>query len=67
MPMTWPAKLRMVLNDTDLARSLRENGLAAIRARHTCGHRAEELLSILTELGCATGTPHSPRARVEIA
>lgn len=61
------AKLRMVLADTDLARSLRENGLSAIRARHTCGHRADELLDILASLGCPTDTIHSPRARVEIA
>ena len=36
--------LRAVLNDRDLAASLRANGLAAIRDRHSCRHRVQELL-----------------------
>jgi spore maturation protein CgeB len=42
--------LREVLNDRALARELRRNGLGTIRARHTCAHRADELLDIVAEL-----------------
>jgi spore maturation protein CgeB len=45
------AHLRAVLNDRDLRRSLIEHGLETINARHTCGHRAEELLDICRILG----------------
>ncbi|HET6468464.1 MAG TPA: glycosyltransferase [Geminicoccaceae bacterium] len=39
-------KLHAVLRDGDLRASLIANGLAAIRARHSCAHRVEELLAI---------------------
>jgi spore maturation protein CgeB len=39
--------LKAVCNDADLRRSLAENGLNAIRSRHSCSHRAEQLLAIL--------------------
>jgi spore maturation protein CgeB len=42
--------LRAVMQDADLRRSLVENGLATIRARHTCAHRAAELLAIVARL-----------------
>jgi spore maturation protein CgeB len=42
--------MRAVLEDHDLASSLVENGLAAVRARHTCDHRAAELLAIVAAL-----------------
>jgi spore maturation protein CgeB len=38
--------LRSVLGDEDLAVSLIETGLAAILSRHTCDHRAAELLDV---------------------
>jgi spore maturation protein CgeB len=38
--------LRDVLHDPALAESLRQHGLETIRARHTCGHRVDELLRI---------------------
>ena len=38
----------------DLAQTLAQNGLATIRARHTCGHRVDELLGICAELGAAS-------------
>jgi spore maturation protein CgeB len=38
--------LRAVINDPDLAGALVQNGLAAIRSRHTCDHRVEQLLGI---------------------
>lgn len=39
-------QLRAVLADADLRRHLVASGLAAIRARHTCAHRVDELLAI---------------------
>ena len=38
-------------SDPDLRRALVANGLAAIRSRHTCAHRVDQLLAILTTLG----------------
>ena len=43
--------LKAVCNDADLRRSLVENGLNAIRSRHSCAHRAEQLLAILATHG----------------
>jgi spore maturation protein CgeB len=40
--------LRAVINDTDLAASLVRHGLETIRARHSCAHRVDELLQIVT-------------------
>ena len=45
------ASLSRVLNDNELAADLSRTGLAAIRARHTCAHRAREHLEIAGELG----------------
>jgi spore maturation protein CgeB len=50
--------LRDVLEDPVLARELAASGLASIHARHTCAHRADELLSICRELGA--GRPDAP-------
>jgi spore maturation protein CgeB len=46
--------LRDVLADRDLSRSLAQNGLRTINARHTCAHRVVELLAIAAELGIST-------------
>ncbi|MDB6088160.1 MAG: hypothetical protein JWN85_944 [Gammaproteobacteria bacterium] len=43
--------LRALRADPDYARSLATNGFCKIQARHTCAHRAQELLSICRELG----------------
>jgi spore maturation protein CgeB len=40
------AHLRALQRDPDLARSIAERGRATVLARHTCGHRVEELLRI---------------------
>lgn len=40
------ARLRSVLSHPELARDLAASGLETIRSRHTCAHRAEELLQI---------------------
>jgi spore maturation protein CgeB len=42
--------LKCLLDDPDAARRLAENGLERIRARHTCAHRVDELLSIVEEV-----------------
>lgn len=44
-------RLREVLGDPGLARSLVQHGLETIRTRHTCGHRVDELLAVAAELG----------------
>ncbi|HET9623318.1 MAG TPA: glycosyltransferase [Kofleriaceae bacterium] len=46
--------LRAVLRDAELAGALAAHGRATILARHTCGHRVDELLAILAELGVAS-------------
>lgn len=43
--------LRAVLNDQALARALADHGRQTILARHTCGHRVDELLTICQALG----------------
>jgi spore maturation protein CgeB len=45
--------LRSLKNDPDLRASLVQSGLETIRARHTCGHRADELLDVASRLGAA--------------
>ncbi|WP_116809159.1 CgeB family protein [Steroidobacter cummioxidans] len=42
-----------ILNDAGLAASLAHHGLETIRARHSCAHRVDELLQILTTLQTA--------------
>ena len=43
-------QLARLKNDPELRRSLAEHGLETIRARHTCGHRADELLAVVERL-----------------
>ena len=42
--------LRALRSDASLRAALAASGLATIRARHTCAHRAEELLGIVARL-----------------
>jgi spore maturation protein CgeB len=65
-------RLRAILNDHEMARALAAHGLLTIRARHTCAHRAEELLNIYRELQGAEepannpcGPPHTSMANRE--
>jgi spore maturation protein CgeB len=44
------AKLRALATDADLRATLAASGLERIRERHTCGHRADELLAIAARL-----------------
>lgn len=46
--------LRDVLGDSELARSLADQGRRTILARHTCAHRVDELLAIHEEIAPAT-------------
>jgi len=51
--------LQSVLRDAELASELACNGLATIAARHTCGHRVDELLAILSTLDAAPSGRHA--------
>ena len=44
------AQIRRVLSDADLAAELARSGLETIRARHTCAHRVDELLTFVERL-----------------
>jgi spore maturation protein CgeB len=48
---TAAAALRTLVRDRDFAAKTAERGLHAIRSRHTCAHRVQELLAIVDELG----------------
>lgn len=48
------AHLRAVLADRDLAASLSADGLETVLNRHTCDHRAAELLDICRDLAAAS-------------
>ena len=55
------AHLRSLANEPALRADLAAHGLATIRARHTCDHRARELLAIAERLGArAAPTEASP-------
>ena len=60
--------LRLLTNDRAAARTLSTAGLARIRARHTCRHRARELLAICRALGVAGVSPkaHAVPSPVEL-
>src|SRR3954451_22013100 len=47
--------LRRVLNEPEVARALSAHGLRTILARHTCAHRADELLAVMEELRAERG------------
>ena len=44
------AQLRAVTNEPELRASLVKSGLKTIRARHTCAHRVDELLAIVSTI-----------------
>ena len=51
------AQLKLLLRDHDFAETLAASGLEFIRQRHTCAHRVDELLTIIS---ACRGTPVSP-------
>jgi spore maturation protein CgeB len=44
--------LRSLLRDDAARQQLANSGLETVRSRHTCAHRAEQLLEICHELEC---------------
>jgi spore maturation protein CgeB len=46
--------MRAVREDGELRASLVAHGLETIRARHTCAHRAKELLDVVARLRSPT-------------
>ncbi|MFN3668965.1 MAG: glycosyltransferase [Brevundimonas sp.] len=56
------AALRSLKSDPDLRKALAARGLAAIRARHTCTHRVDELLAIAARLQTAPAAPEMETA-----
>lgn len=53
--------MRILLSDPDYAKSIAASGLETIRTRHTCGHRVEQLFSILSSLGFGPGQQQAER------
>jgi spore maturation protein CgeB len=49
-PAAMQAALRALRHDEPMRRALARNGLEAIRRRHTCAHRVDELLAIMSQL-----------------
>jgi spore maturation protein CgeB len=51
------AHLRALLHDPAMAAEMASHGLRTILARHTCAHRADELLEILAAIGSGGDAP----------
>jgi spore maturation protein CgeB len=56
------AALTQLKKDAALRRSLAKSGLETICARHTCAHRARELLDIVKKLRSPRATSRGVRA-----
>jgi spore maturation protein CgeB len=61
------SRLRTVLNDAALRASLRHHGLETILSRHTCSHRVEQLLAIVSQLGGGGSETRRDGVRAELA
>ena len=59
------AQLKLLLRDQDFAQSLAASGLETIRQRHTCAHRVDELLTIIS--ACRRTPVRQPTALREAA
>jgi spore maturation protein CgeB len=57
--------LRLLRADPQFAQLLAKRGLRTLRARHTCAHRVDELLSICHSLGSVYETPADRVLRLE--
>lgn len=51
--------LRTIINDRDFARHLTAQARATILSRHTCGHRVDQLLDLVSELGAGLSVSHA--------
>lgn len=59
-------QMESLLRDQDLAKSLISSGLETIRQHHTCAHRVDELLTILSACrGVTVGQPTTLREAAE--
>jgi spore maturation protein CgeB len=58
--------LRRLRADPEFAAALGLRGCATVRDRHTCAHRARELLSICAQLGLGTDTRKAVADRVSV-
>lgn len=56
---TAAAALRTFVRDGAFAAETAQRGLRAIRSRHTCAHRVQELLAIVAELGAKITQPRA--------
>ena len=56
------AELRHLLHDDRARQQLAANGLASVRARHTCAHRAQQLIGICRELEASLAVHPRPPA-----
>lgn len=48
--------LQMIINDNDFARSMASHGLTTILEKHTCRHRADELIEICRKIDSESDT-----------
>ena len=55
--------VRTLLHEPGLAASLAARGLATVLARHTCAHRADELVAIVNALAATSPSPLEGEAR----
>jgi spore maturation protein CgeB len=60
--MEAAAALRLLVNDPGFAAALASAGLRAIRSRHTCEHRVQELLAIVNKLNPQIQLESAPRS-----
>jgi spore maturation protein CgeB len=51
----------LLRRDDALRQELIANGLAAIQSRHSCAHRAAELIGVLTRLGAGVTAKNNER------
>ncbi len=65
--MQMTSHLRALRNDPNLRAELARRGLATIRARHTCAHRAAELMAIVDRLAAGARAPSSSGSGLETA
>lgn len=56
------AHLRALHHDPELRAALSDSGLETIRARHTCAHRVDQLLAIVSAIGAPAEATAGPAA-----
>lgn len=61
-PREMTELLRLLAADRETARTLAESGRRRVLTRHTCAHRADELLRIAQQLAAVSAKPRRPTA-----